>query len=880
MKFRFTVFLAIIFILSNLSNVSAQVESAIAQVTNSATENFAGGISGDGRFVVFESNANLATDNPRNADGNLEVFLFDYAQRRTFQITDTKNLLVSTTESPTASANIRVTIINTRPVISHDGKWIAFGSNGTCNYPGNGTNPPITNGFNPGSFDPNIVNIVVDPNTNPPTTALSPCYLPGSGTNSPTSVMTRDANAEMWLYRIPDVAPVANLSIGAEIAYTNLSGGTFVQATNTLASLPPTAGTSSALPFIADDNRNPSINDNGAYIAFVSNRDLEPCTGTSSATCGNAFGFENDEIFVTVRTGSAPIFTTTNKQITATPRPTLDRPSTNNSPAISGNGVRIAFSSDDNNPIKGMTSGTNTDFTEEIFYADIDSNGDLGTLPKIQVTNTVPAVPGTLVNMFDYGKRISRDGRFIAFDSFAAFETSGNPIQTSFATYVYDDTPPPTNPPSSKFVRVLPRSDADSGATLGDLRRFPTFTDYQGQAPDTLVFSTRMNITAAGAIPANANDGLNPNTVRPAQVYSLPLNTIRTTAQTFTRLTKLPTPSQVLPSIQPMTTDSVSRMSFSLSRTEPGTGNFDFFSEVFYLLSPTTTRASNACCSQFYTGATRLTVSQSPVPTPSPTATPTATPTPSPSATPIPTPTPQTPPAVQGMSPGMLAIIDVTSGFVGTIAPQTAVGSLQRNFTLPIELSGVTMTINGAACGLKKVSSREITFVVPPGLISSSTPYDLVINNNGRLYKTSVLIVDTRPDIYSFNENPGPGGRARIFNSTNRVLTREPFNATTFKFRGSRRVPTVLRLYMTGVQGAQGGANGNFIIRLGNVTIPKANIASGQAILREPGVFSIDFTLPPEIDMDGDVPVVVTIDANGVLYNSRLDDTTSFVRIL
>lgn len=872
MKFRFTVFLAIIFILGSLSAVSAQVDSAIAQVTNSTTDSFAGGISGDGRFIVFESYANIATENPRNADFNLEVFLFDYAQRRIFQITDTKNLLVNTANPPTTNTNIRVVVINTRPVISNDGKWLAFGSNATCKYPGNGTITPIEDGGNPGNFDPNVRGLL----------GINAAGTCNRGTNdAPVNNLPNDGNTEMWFYRIPDVAP-ANLSLGTEIPFTDLTGGTFVQATDTLPSRAATAGTSTTLPLIGDDNRNPSINDDGGYVSFMSNRNLEPCTLTpvpTDATCGNASPYNNNEIFLAVRTGTTAA-NVTRKQITATPRPTLQNPSDNDNPAISGNGLRIAFVSTSNNPIRGMTNGTNTDFTEEIFYADVDAAGNLGTR-KVQVTNTVPTTPGTIVNVFSYGKRISRDGRYIAFDSYADLEATGSPIQTSFALYVYDAEDTTMNPtPNDLFDKVGPRSDADTQALGGDLRHFPSFTDYTGNVPTTLVLETRLNINSSGTIPATQSEGLNPNETRPAQVYSIPLNTVvnTTPAPVFTRLTKLPTPVLSLPFIQPLTTDSVKRMTFNLSRTEPGTGNFDFLTEVFYLLTPTVTRATSpACCSQFYTGATRLTVSQSPVPTPSPTATPTATPTPSPSATPIPTPTPQTPPAVQGISPGMLAIVDVTTGFLGSISPQTANGSLQRSFTLPVELSGVTMTINGAAVGLQKVSSREITFVVPPGTTPSNTPYEFVINNNGRLYKSSIVIVPTRPDVFSFNEVPGPGGRARIFNATNRVLTREPFNVTTFRFRGSRRVPTVVRLYMTGIQGAQAQ---NFNIRLGGVPIPAANISSAGAIIREPGVFSIDFILPPELDMDGDVPVVVTITAAGVTYTGRLDDTTSFVRIL
>ena len=66
---------------------------------------YVGDISGNGRFVVFESKGNLATiapgqttASPNNADGNREIFLFDYAARRIFQITDTKSARVDATK--------------------------------------------------------------------------------------------------------------------------------------------------------------------------------------------------------------------------------------------------------------------------------------------------------------------------------------------------------------------------------------------------------------------------------------------------------------------------------------------------------------------------------------------------------------------------------------------------------------------------------------------------------------------------------------------------------------------------------------------------------------------------------------------------------------
>ena len=114
MKFHIFVLLVVITLLSSFFTASAQVDSVIGQVTSSTSEAFAGGISGDGRFIVFESTGNLATDNPRNTDSNREIFLFDYAQRRIFQITNTKSLLTDTTKAPTF---LNVLLESTKPKV-------------------------------------------------------------------------------------------------------------------------------------------------------------------------------------------------------------------------------------------------------------------------------------------------------------------------------------------------------------------------------------------------------------------------------------------------------------------------------------------------------------------------------------------------------------------------------------------------------------------------------------------------------------------------------------------------------------------------------------------------------------------------------------------
>ena len=91
----------------------------------------------------------------------------------------------------------------------------------------------------------------------------------------------------------------------------------------------------------------------------------------------------------------------------------------------------------------------------------------------------------------------------------------------------------------------------------------------------------------------------------------------------------------------------------------------------------------------------------------------------------------------------------------------------------------------------------------------------------------------------------GPGGRALVTNVTNRVHTTEPFTARTIRIRGGVFTSTVLRVRVTGVQDA--GA-GNIFIRIGGVpAISGSRIVSG-GVLVEPGVYTIDFLLPPEID--------------------------------
>ena len=87
----------------SLVSVAAQASSPTpdpftVQITNTSAPftSIMSDISANGRFVVFTSNGDVSTektiDGRNNADGNNEIFLLDYAQRRIFQITNTRHV--------------------------------------------------------------------------------------------------------------------------------------------------------------------------------------------------------------------------------------------------------------------------------------------------------------------------------------------------------------------------------------------------------------------------------------------------------------------------------------------------------------------------------------------------------------------------------------------------------------------------------------------------------------------------------------------------------------------------------------------------------------------------------------------------------------------
>jgi len=291
------------------------------------------------------------------------------------------------------------------------------------------------------------------------------------------------------------VADNLDLSTGADIGPIDLTNGTFTRITNTPASFPPVAGTTTTSPRVADDNRDATISDDGRLIALVSSRDL--------VTGGNvdSGAVPNPEIFV-YDSGTASFTQVTNTKTTS-----ANFPIVNEDRSSSGDGTSIAFISNAN------LTGDNNDNGNGNGNAEIFLATGAGYATKTQVTKTKDdAATGASSNIFSFGRRLSRDGSFIAFESLAS-DPAANGANTSFyVSFLY-------NVAAKTLAQVGPRALA----TPGDIIHFPTFTDYTATTPGSVVFTSALNFKSDGTFPSSDQDstGLNPS--RASQVFLAPI---------------------------------------------------------------------------------------------------------------------------------------------------------------------------------------------------------------------------------------------------------------------------------------------------------------------------------------------------------------------
>ncbi|HWS56650.1 MAG TPA: hypothetical protein VN228_21115 [Pyrinomonadaceae bacterium] len=795
-------------------------------------------IDASGRFVVIESNGDISTERTphvrnssgqivtrgrNNEDGNQEIFLLDYAQRRIFQITDTTRALVNPALSPIERSNIEVEVVNIRPQISFDGRYLVF-----------------------------ISNAYVDG------TSLTPKSFDGQAN---VAGLRQDANTEIWLYEIPQPAP-RDLTSGEEVPLADLANGTIHRITDTPASAPPARGAANVAPFFARDNDAPAVSDdtdassNDAVIIAFHSRARSGNLGT-----GNADG--NSEIFIYEDTnldaaGGTFAQATASADVPVAGQP-LPRLVFNNNPSLSSDGRRLAFFSNADFAAGGAAEPAAGQGNGEIYVAGFNP-GTNAVEGLRRVTSTTPhtnlELLGVSVNFLSPGKRLSRNGQLLAFESFAVFSATGavTELDVRSGIYIY-------NVVSQSYTQVAARPPDDQPSD--NLLRWPTFTADNSR----IVFSSILNLRPDGTVAAVGDTaGLNPAQTggrRPAQIFSAPVSA----PNQISRLTRL---RGNFDALQPLPSETVRRMAFT-STLELGGGNPPVADggafEAFYLFMPrpdvSTPASPTPAAVSFSTGASnRPVVAASPQPSPSP--------------------------AVTGLAPGMLGIARsaLTLAPVTREVSRTDAHESRRRPPLPVELNNVSVSVEDSAAGLFFIAPNQINFVVPPGLAGSATPLNVVIHNNGTITRTTLLLNAAQPDI--FTSTNGPGGRAAALNVTNPCITSpgEPFNETTPRPVGSaggncsstqtETVPTEVLFFVTGVRGVQ---RAQVTVRIGNTDL------SGDAIVsvgpsQTPGFDQIVVRLPASLNNAGDVPVVITVNLGaGGTFSSRPADTAPRITI-
>jgi uncharacterized protein (TIGR03437 family) len=649
--------------------------------------------------------------------------------------------------------------------------------------------------------------------------------LPDFDGRASQTALAADGNQEIWTYQLPPVEDV-DLTTGADIGPIDLAGGTlsFKQVTTTPASRVPSAGSITAAPFIADDNREATISDDGSTIAFVSTRNLT----------GNGNPDFNPEIFFYNRSSTA-FAQLTNTQDTSS-GPHLFGVF-NQNPSLSSDGSVVAFLSNGN-----LTGDNNDDGAghgnAEVFLANYNGSTFSGLR---QVTKTKDDASQTRpVNLFGLGRRLSRDGSVLGLES-RATEPKSNGANEGFpAVFIYDVV-------GNAFQKIGTR------VTFDDVPRYPTFTDYSvSLKPSTLVFASAVNFLPDGTLPTTASDGLNPNNVSDIFATQVQIPIPTTPANTFTRLTNPPV-GGAFGAVRPLTSNSRKRVAFSEGGVELGGGNADGSIEVFYLLSPVVLSNSPAGM-QFFAGASRFGPVPSPSPSPSGSPTPSPSPSPSPSPTPSVTPSPS-PNMALGLAPGELTIVTSTVDLALVNTYSGGGDEVTRAPALPVELNGVSVSVNGAAAGLYFVgtSPKQINFVIPIGLIPATNSVTVVINNNGTVLRQEIQIITAQPDVFTTTNDAF--GRANVCNITNSLafscLT-EPFSVKSLDKDGNL-VPTVLELNATGVRDIPDPVS--LTITVGTTVITATSIRPNRNM---PGWDQIDFTLPDTLAGAGDVPIVLS----------------------
>ena len=381
-------------------------------------------ISADGRHVVFESEAsNLVANDTNNAS---DIFVRDLETGTT--------TLVSVNSSGTGVGNGA----STSPVISADGRYVAFASEAS-DLAANDTN--------------NVSDVFVRDRVTGTTTLVS-VRADGSASGNGASdspVMTPDGRWVAFISKATNlVAGVANNQ--GEVYARDLVTGTTLWVGVNVASI--MAGVNSQIHPIT--SYNPVISDDGKYVAFKSlgaaslilRHNLMTATTdlASTNTVGNTAGLADSSgpemtgegrfIAYTVRTGTGTLAysavylwdaqTGMPTLVSANLSGTISSNTFSDTPVVSADGRFVTFLSDATDLVPNAVDGS-----YQVYQRDV-----LNGTTKLVSADTSGGVSGDTGGAIP---TISADGRFVAFDSFDGGYVA-NDINNAYDVFVRDTT--------------------------------------------------------------------------------------------------------------------------------------------------------------------------------------------------------------------------------------------------------------------------------------------------------------------------------------------------------------------------------------------------------------------------------------------------------
>src|SRR6185312_10452325 len=109
-------------------------------------------------------------------------------------------------------------------------------------------------------------------------------------------------------------------------------------------------------------------------------------------------------------------------------------------------------------------------------------------------TKETPAVANATINVLSPGRRLSRDGSYVAYESRAEDPTANNTTNATFLAVFVSKV-------SDGSFKIVGKRPPACDTCIGDVIHFPTFTDYDpALAPHALVFASALNFKPDGTL--------------------------------------------------------------------------------------------------------------------------------------------------------------------------------------------------------------------------------------------------------------------------------------------------------------------------------------------------------------------------------------------